>query len=143
MINMVKAGVLYFFAVLLAGSLLGTVRVFWLEPLAGEIAATVLELPFILTFSWIVCTRIIEWCAIPQHFFQRLGMGVLAFVLLLMSEYGLALLIYDQSLDVFQQELLTTNGTIGLIGQAFFAFFPILEVNVSLVRGDLAERNTR
>ena len=142
MANWVKAGTAYFLTVFAFGCLLGPIRILWLDPIVGINAAVLLELPFILTFSWIVCLRVIKALAIPERFPQRLGMGVLAFLCLMISDYLLAHLAFGQSFSQFSESLKTTAGIFGLLGQALFALFPILQVNVASIRKEFTSGKT-
>ena len=69
MFNAVKAGIVYFLAVFAIGFLLGTIRILWITPWLGDGAAVLLELPVILTASWLLCARLIDTFAFRKGFF--------------------------------------------------------------------------
>ena len=54
------AGAVYFVIVFAAAFGLGVVRVTFLVPAVGSLLATLLELPFTLAASWIVCSWLIR-----------------------------------------------------------------------------------
>ena len=55
--NTLKAGVTYFAIIFALGFAFGTIRVLILLPHMGEMAAVLMEGPFILGASWFVCTN--------------------------------------------------------------------------------------
>lgn len=131
MVAATKAGVSYFAIVFAFGFLLGALRTMVLVPRMGEPVAVLLEMPVILTISWVVCKWSISFHAVPRHFFKRLLMGSLAFLLLMGAEFTLTALLMELSPDQFLLSLTSLPGTIGLIGQGLFALFPILQANTA------------
>ena len=80
-------GTVYVAAVLSAGFVLGVLRTLVLFPLLGALGAVLVELPVILAVAWWVCSRILRrWPLLPP---AALGMGVIAFLLLMLAEAGL------------------------------------------------------
>ena len=84
-----KAGLLYFLAVFLAGFLLGTVRVLWLVPAVGTRAAELAELPLMLALAIVAAAWIVRRFSLAPAPAARLGMGMVALVLLLLAEFFL------------------------------------------------------
>jgi hypothetical protein len=124
----IKAGLLYFVIVFAAGFVLGTLRVIVLLPLIGEIAAVALELPIILTISWLVCRRLISRFSVPATASHRLAMGALAFCLLMLAEVGLSVLVFDRSGAEYLAHLQMAPGLLGLAGQIAFALLPLAQL---------------
>ena len=73
------------------------------------------------------------YCAIPEHFFKRMIIGMFAFALLLGSEFVLAANFFGRTPQEFLAAIKTLPGTLGLAGQGLFALFPILQVNIKIV----------
>ena len=89
-------GTVYVAAVFAAGFVLGVLRTLVLVPLLGELGAVLVELPVILTIAWLVCTRILRrWPLSPP---AAVGMGAIAFLLLMGAEAGLSTLLAGRSL---------------------------------------------
>ena len=122
-----NAGFLYFAIVFATGFVLGTLRVFVILPLTGELAAVALELPIILIISWLTCRKLVAQFSVPAMAAQRLAMGALAFCLLMLAEVGLSVLAFDRSGAEYFALLQTTPGLLGLAGQIAFALFPLLQ----------------
>ena len=60
------AGLAYFGIVFATGFALGTLRVLAVTPRLGENAAVLLELPIILTLSWVACRWLISRFDVPR-----------------------------------------------------------------------------
>ena len=124
----IKAGILYFAIVFAAGFVLGTLRVFILLPLTGELAAVALELPVMLIISWLACRRLVARFSVPAMVSHRLAMGVLAFCLLILAEVGLSVLAFNRSGAEYLALLQTAPGLLGLAGQIAFGLFPLVRL---------------
>ncbi len=122
-----RAGIAYFAIVFAAGFLLGAVRVALVAPSVGETGAVVVELPVILTASWLSC----RWCVrkfdVAESVAARLVMGATAFALLMIAELCLSILGMNRTLGDHLAALGSPSGLIGLFGQALFALFPALQ----------------
>jgi hypothetical protein len=92
------AGTAYFGIVFTCAFAVGTVRVLIVAPRIGEVAAVLLEAPIIIALSWFVCGWSVPRFAVPAGPAARVGMGVVAFALLMAAEAGLAVLVFGQSL---------------------------------------------
>lgn len=122
------AGIAYFAAVFVAGMALGVARVLALEPLAGPVAAVLIELPIVLAFAWWTCRKLIGRLALPPSPAAALVMGTLAFMILMTAEIGLALWTPGRSGAELIAHYRQPASLIGLIGQILFASFPLLQV---------------
>ena len=130
-----RAGLVYFALIFAAGFLLGTLRVFVVLPHLGPTIAVLIELPVILAICWFAAKWIIEKLAVPAVAADRLLMGAIAFVLLMLAETVLAAAGVGQMLVGDLTILATPQGVIGLAGQMFFALFPYLLLRKSTVDG--------
>ena len=115
-------GTVYVAAVFAAGFVLGVLRTLVLVPLLGELGAVLVELPVILTISWLVCARILRrW---PLSLPSAVGMGAIAFLLLMGAEVGLSTLLAGRSLAEHLALYSQLPYQVGLAGQLAFASFP-------------------
>lgn len=127
----VGAGLLYFIGVFALGFLLGGIRLMLLEPAVGELLAVVIELPVILTASWLLCGRAIIQLQVPASILPRGIMGASALLMLLLAEFVLAVVLFAEPPGEFFGNLLSASGLAGLGGQIVFALFPLLHLRFS------------
>lgn len=120
------AGALYGAAVFGLGFVLGTVRVLWLVPRLGELAATLVELPVMLAASWWLCGRLIRRFSLPPAPVPRLAMGMTALALLLGAEAGLGLTLMGRSMVEQLAAWTAPAALIGLGGQLLFGLMPLV-----------------
>jgi len=127
-------GTVYVAGVFAAGFVLGVLRTLVLAPLLGELVAVLVELPVILTIAWLVCARILRrWPLAPT---AALGMGSIAFLLLMAAEAGLSTLLAGRSLEEHLALYAQVPHQVGLAGQLVFAVFPWLQARRSqMLRG--------
>lgn len=123
-----KAGLSYFAIVFASGFVLGAFRVLVLTPRLGETGALAVELPVMLALSWIVCLWLVRAQAVPPTIGARILMGASAFVLLMAAEAGLAVVVFGRSLAQHLAGYRVANAQIGLIAQAAFAAFPLIQL---------------
>lgn len=130
---MIGAGARYFAIVFSIAFVFGTVRTVWLAPAIGATAAVLVELPLILAVSFLASRHVIarRLIATPG---AALGAGAVAFALLMISEAGLAVLLFGQSLGGWFASLWQVPGVIGLAGQMVFALMPWLVFGVIRLR---------
>ncbi len=121
-----SAGFIYFAIVFAAGFALGAVRTLWLAPALGEAAATLLELPVILSLSWLACLALLRRMKVNARASDRFVMGATAFALLIGAEIALGLGPMSRSFGEQLGAMTSTAGLIGLAGQILFAAFPLL-----------------
>lgn len=129
MMRTLFTGTVYVVAVFAAGFVLGVLRTLVLVPLLGELAAVLVELPVILTIAWLVCTRILRrWPLSPP---SALGMGAIAFLLLMAAEASLSTLLAGRSLAEHLALYSQLPHQVGLAGQLIFALFPWMQARRS------------
>jgi len=121
-----RAGSLYFLILFACGFGLGTIRTQLLVPTLGPFAAVALELPVMLTLSWLVAGRLTRGRAALAGARTRLAMGGVALVLLLAAEMVLAALAFGQAPDAYLAALASPHGGLGLAGQLGFGLIPWL-----------------
>ncbi|MFZ4573795.1 MAG: hypothetical protein ACOYN0_05315 [Phycisphaerales bacterium] len=122
---MLKPATLYFALTFAAGFVLGTVRVLFVAPRVGEVAAVLIECPLILVASFLVARWVLHRFAPRAGAGRRLLIGVAAFAMLMTAEMGMTLL-RGTSPRGFLASLFTTQGLVGLGAQVLFAFMPLL-----------------
>lgn len=91
MTNILRAGALYFAAVFAAGLVLGFPRVLWLVPLLGTGAAELVEMPIMLAVIVLAARRVCRRLTVSPETAVRLGMGLIALVLLVAVEFSFVL----------------------------------------------------
>jgi hypothetical protein len=119
-----KAGIAYFVIIFAAGFALGTARVLWLAPLAGEAAAMLAELPVMLTASWLAARWLVRRYDVRARR-DRAAMGGLGFALLMGAELALAVAAFGQDAGEWLTALFAMPGVIGLAGQVLFGAMPL------------------
>ncbi|MDE2385204.1 MAG: hypothetical protein KGO53_11355 [Alphaproteobacteria bacterium] len=124
--RIIASAICYFAIVFAAGFVLGTLRTLWVAPYMGPLAATLLELPFMLAASWAACGFTLRRFALPAQPAVRLATGLLALALLLAAEATLSVLLGGLSLKQHIALYQTAPVLLGLAGQAAFAAFPLL-----------------
>ena len=121
------AGLAYVAAVFALGAVLGGVRALMLEPLVGPVAAVLIKLPLILAAAWIICGKLVARLGVPARWAPRLGMGAVAFAVLIGAEFALAV---ATGQDASGAAALYGDSAhrIGLAGQILFALMPLLRL---------------
>jgi hypothetical protein len=120
----IRAAALYFALIFALGFVLGTVRVLWLAPLAGETLAVLAEQPIMLTASWFTAGWLLRRNGLTG-LSDRAAMGGFAMVLLFVAEIALGLSLFDQTPGQSLTKALVLPGLIGLIGQIMFGLMPL------------------
>ena len=118
------AGIAYASVAFAAGFALGVLRILVLAPRVGEEAAVLIELPVILTVSWIICRRLIALMRVSHKSAARAIMGLSALTALLAAEAVLGVLAFDRPLFDLVTRDRSTAELLGLAGQLLYATFP-------------------
>ena len=120
------AGTIYCGVVFAAGFVLGAMRILVVAPAIGELAAVLVEMPFILGISVVVADRLIGLWRVGETVAERLTMGSAALALLLVVETGFAMVLTGQSLTRQLATYGQADKLVGLAGQIVFAALPAL-----------------
>ncbi len=120
---MLTAALLYFALTFAAGFVFGSFRLLLLAPRVGDVAAVLIESPFILLASFLIARWVLRRFAPTAGTGRRFLIGLLAFALLMSTELLMSWLrgIGPQE---FGASLFTTAGAIGLAGQVLFVLIP-------------------
>ena len=122
-----RAATFYFAAVFFCGFVLGSLRIFVLLPLMDELWAVCLELPIMLTLSWLIARHLTRNRKDLYPAAARLWMGIWAFGLLMVAEYVLATSLMGAAPSSYFDHWATAAGAIGLAGQIAFALIPFVQ----------------
>ena len=122
----VKAGILYFAVVFAAGFALGPARLFWLVPRLGPRYAELLEMPVMLAVTVVVARWVVRRLAVPPSAAARLGMGVIAFALMITAEFSLVLWLRGLALRDYFATRDPVSGTAYYLLLLIFALMPLL-----------------
>ncbi|MBS3929129.1 MAG: hypothetical protein KGZ65_13305 [Sphingomonadales bacterium] len=121
--SVLLAAAVYWAVVFAFAFVLGIVRTLWLAPRLGELAATLCELPLVLTVSWLTAKRVTRGFGVNAPG-EALATGLIAFTLLMLAELALARVLAGQSVGQWAAGLTTPAGMLGLAGQVGFALMP-------------------
>jgi len=133
MASALRAGSVYFALVFAAGFVLGAIRNFVILPRLEPHLAVLIELPVILVICWFAAKWTVEKFSVPAIAADRLAMGVVAFVLLMLADTILATAGFGRTLAGHLRSFAAPEGAIGLAGQMLFALFPYLLMRRSAV----------
>lgn len=126
-----KAGVLYFALVFGAGFVLGTIRTLWVVPRLGTRTAELMETPIMLVVTVLAARWVVRRLAMPFALAMRVGMGCLALALMLIAEFGLVLWLRDISINEYLANRDPVSGTVYYVMLGVFAAMPLLVVRTS------------
>jgi hypothetical protein len=119
------AALRYFALIFALGFLLGTARVMMTQPAIGLLGSLVLEVPVMVLASLVVARQTIAMYEI-SGLLRGLGMGGIAFLLLMVAEAALASMFYRQPPLQWAASLTRWPDVIGFGGQIAFAVIPML-----------------
>jgi hypothetical protein len=123
----VSAGAIYFAVIFALGFVLGTIRVFVTAPITGDLWATLIELPVMLSASWWWCVQTMKHFQVAPKFAVRVGVGLLALTLLLGAEAALSVAAFGRDLETHFAGYMKAGPMLGLLAQLAFAAFPFLQ----------------
>jgi hypothetical protein len=125
-----KAGAAYFAIAFAIAFVLGALRVLFVAPRASELGAVLIEVPIMLTVSWLVCGWILRKIDVPGSIGTRLMMGVVAFALLMAAEFALGVYGFGRPAGEILASFAELPVQLGLAGQVGFALMPVLRLMV-------------
>jgi nitroimidazol reductase NimA-like FMN-containing flavoprotein (pyridoxamine 5'-phosphate oxidase superfamily) len=124
--RIVKAAVVYFAIVFGAGSVFGPVRVMLAVPRLGERMAELLEAPLMLIVMILAAKFVVRRFQLPPDVVNRLGVGVIAFGLGLLFEFGVVLKLRGITLTEYFETRDPIATTVYYLLLVLFAFMPLL-----------------
>jgi len=122
-----RPGLLYAIIVFACGFALGAIRVLYVAPKIGALAAVVIEAPIMLALSWRICRVAVRRFQVGPAILARAVMGVVAFFTLMACEFGLGVFFFHKTLGAIFYDYATAPGAVGLAAQFVFALIPILQ----------------
>lgn len=124
--QILKAGVLYFALVFGAGFVLGPIRILWVFPHFGTRMAELMETPIMFVVIIVAARWIVRRLALPFTTSSRLGMGCVALGLMLVSEFTLVLWLRGLSISEYLASRDPVSGTVYYVMLGVFAIMPLL-----------------
>ena len=121
----IAAGAGLFVLVFAAGFGLGTIRELALRPAIGADPARLLELPVMIGLSWLAARWVLRRAG-PGSAIWHLGVGLVAFLLLIAAELALGMLVLGRGLSAFIADLFTLTGMLSFLAQALLIVMPCL-----------------
>ena len=127
--RILPAALAYFAVALAFGFVFGTLRVLFLAPAIGDLAAVLVEAPVMLAVSVFAAARLIPRFGVGSRASERLSMGGIAFVLLQVAEGLLAGLLgpgaFADDVAAYVEAVWSPARMIGLAAQVGFALIPL------------------
>lgn len=124
--RILRAGVLYFALVFGAGFVLGPIRILWGVPRFGARMAELMETPIMFVVIIVAARWIVRRLALPSTTTSRLGMGCIAFCLMLVAEFTLVLWLRGLSVSEYLSSRDPVSGTVYYVMLGIFAIMPLL-----------------
>jgi hypothetical protein len=128
MLTTLPAAIRYFLLVFAAGFVFGTIRTLTTADTPdARLVAVAIELPAIIAVSWFACRYAIRRHDVSARTTDRLVMGLIAFIILMLAELLLDFALAGRSvLDHFALYAQPAH-MLGLAGQAVFALLPWIQ----------------
>jgi len=123
--RILKAGIFYFVLVFGAGFILGPLRVLWLVPRVGMRAAELMEAPIMLVVTILAAQWIVRQFEVPAALSARLGVGLLAFGLLIASEVSMVGWLWGMTIRQYLANQDPVSGTVFYLLIAIFGVMPV------------------
>jgi hypothetical protein len=124
--KILKAGVLYFALVFGAGFVLGTIRVLWIVPRVGVRTAELRETPIMLVVTILAARWVAQLLCMPPAPATRLGVGLVAFGLMLVTEFTVVLWLRGLTISGYLATRDPVAGTVYFVMLGVFAVMPLL-----------------
>jgi len=124
--QVLKAGALYFVLVFGAGFVLGPIRILWVVPRVGERTAELMEAPIMLGVIVLAARWIGRRVAVPPTAPKLLGVGFVALGLLLVVEFTVVLWLRGLTIGEYFARRDPVAGTVYIMMLGVFAVMPLL-----------------
>jgi hypothetical protein len=121
--RILKPALLYFVIVFGAGFILGPIRLLLVIPRVGVRSAELMEAPIMFVVMILASRWIVRKFSEPSDFASRLVLGFLALVLMLGSEFALAIILNGTSV---RQYIATRDPVSGSVYYALLIVFAVL-----------------
>jgi hypothetical protein len=115
----------YFLALFALGFVLGTIRVVFVVPRFGELAATIAEVPVMLAAAYFICRSAIRRWQVPPAIAIRLAMVPWFLALLFAFEALLGATLFGRSVAEQWAALGSPAGLVGISAQIIAALLPL------------------
>jgi len=125
MMQILKAGLLYFIIVFGASFVLGSIRTLWIVPRLGTRIAELMETPIMFVVIVVAARWIIRRLAVPSVPSRRLGMGCVGLGLLLAGEFTLVLWLRGVSISEYLASQDPVSGTAYYLMLVLFVVMPL------------------
>ena len=120
------AATIYFLALFALGLILGTIRVLHVAPRIGELGATLLEVPVMLTAAFFLSRwAVVRW-QVPNGILVRSTMALWFLVQLALFEMLVGVALFGRTLAGTWAGLSTPAGLLGLTAQIIAALLPLV-----------------
>ncbi len=126
LLQILKAGALYFVLVFGAGFALGPIRIFWVVPRFGTRMAELMETPIMFVAILGAARWVVRRFALPAATFCRLSACCIALGLMLVAEITLVLWLRGLSLRDYLAGRDPVSGTVYYAMLGVFAIMPLL-----------------
>ena len=120
------AGTAFFLALFALGFVLGTLRVVFVAPRFGELAATFAEVPVMLIAAFFACRWAVRHWRVPRTIAIRWAMVLWFLALLFTFETLLGVILFGRTAAEQWAALATPAGLLGLSAQIIAALLPVL-----------------
>ncbi len=117
---------IYFGLVFAVGFVLAPVRILVLQPRLGERLAELIELPLMIMVSWLLASWLMRRKLMPYRRWQRILVGALALLLILLAEFWVVLFVREISLAEYFATRDPVAGLAYYISLFLFAAMPVL-----------------
>lgn len=124
--KILKAGLLYFVIVFGAGFVLGIIRTLWVVPSVGTRTAELMEMPFMLVVIVLAAKFVIKHYNVTPAPILRLGIGLVAFVILLATEFTVVLWLRGLSIGEYLATRDPVSASVYYTMLLIFLFMPLL-----------------
>jgi hypothetical protein len=125
-VRILAAATLYFLIVFGVGFLLGPIRVFWLEPRIGPLAAVACETPFLLAATVIAARAAPRVARLEPRASALLAVGMVALVIQQIADLTVGLTLRGISIAGQLARFATPEGAIYAVLLILFAIMPAL-----------------
>jgi hypothetical protein len=121
-----KAPLIYFLMVYLAGSVLGTIREFWITPAVGLTNALLIEIPVMAVVSYAAARFVLDRTVEAKTASDRLFIGCAAFILLLIAEDVMARILRGISIFTLWADFEPLAAIANIVGLGLFMLMPLI-----------------